>query len=123
MRAITHPILEATRERSGRWASDPRHGNNGMFHVRAKSGVLLRILANDADACPMGWEHVSVSSEHRCPSWEEMCFVKDLFWNDDEVVFQLHPAKENYVNRAKYCLHMWRNAKMPVPLPPREYVG
>ena len=27
-----------------------------------------------------GWEHVSVSLARRCPTWEEMCMVKDIFW-------------------------------------------
>ena len=26
-----------------------------------------------------GWEHVSVSLRNRCPTWDEMCLVKDIF--------------------------------------------
>lgn len=55
-----------------------------------------------------GWEHVSVCPENRCPDWDEMCRIKDMFWNDDEVVMQLHPAKNNYVNIMPNCLHLWR---------------
>ena len=32
-----------------------------------------------------GWEHVSVCPENRTPNWDEMCKIKDMFWNDDEV--------------------------------------
>ncbi|WP_456813633.1 MULTISPECIES: DUF7694 domain-containing protein [unclassified Bradyrhizobium] len=44
------------------------------------------------------WEHVAVSTPRRCPNWEEMCFVKDLFWNEEECVMQLHPPHSQYVN-------------------------
>lgn len=38
-----------------------------------------------------GWEHVSVSLSNRCPTWEEMCMVKDIFWGEDECVIQFRP--------------------------------
>ena len=67
-----------------------------------------------------GWEHVSVSpyKHNYTPSWEEMCRIKDMFWHDDEVVVQYHPAKSEYVNNMPNCLHLWRpiGAEMPVPL-------
>jgi hypothetical protein len=60
-------------------------------------------------ACDLGgWDHVSVHVEGRCPIWGEMCFVKDLFFRDDEVVMQLHPAKSQYVNEHPFMLHLWR---------------
>jgi len=32
----------------------------------------------------MDWlEHVSVSLEKHCPNWQEMYFVKDLFWDEE----------------------------------------
>jgi hypothetical protein len=71
----------------------------------------------------LDWEHVSVSCRNRCPNWPEMCFVKDLFWADDEVVMQLHPAKKDYVNQHPYCLHMWKPIAEIIPLPPRIMVG
>ena len=30
-----------------------------------------------------GWEHVSVSYRKRCPTWEEMCRVKDMFFEPE----------------------------------------
>ena len=38
-----------------------------------------------------GWEHVSVSYRKRCPTWEEMCRVKEMFFNPEEVAVQYHP--------------------------------
>lgn len=63
------------------------------------------------------WEHVSVSTPTRCPTWEEMCKVKSLFWHEHETVLQFHPAKTNYVNNHPFCLHLWK-PKGEVMLPP-----
>jgi hypothetical protein len=37
-----------------------------------------------------------------------MCHVKELFFDADECVMQLHPPKSEYVNCHQYCLHLWR---------------
>lgn len=87
-------------------------GNNGIFiipHYRIKD-YELRCVAGDQEE---GWEHVSVvvskkgKLPSRCPTWEEMCYIKDLFWNDDQEVMQFHPRKQDYVNLHEYCLHLW----------------
>ena len=69
-----------------------------------------------------GWEHVSVSYTNRTPTWEEMCKVKDMFWNDDECVVQFHPPKSEYVNLHPYCLHLWRKVGKNFETPPKFYV-
>lgn len=56
----------------------------------------------------MGWEHLSVSMPSKTPSWDQMCVMKDLFWEDNEECFQYHPKKEDYVNIHPHCLHIWR---------------
>lgn len=68
------------------------------------------------------WEHVSVSMRTRCPTWPEMCFIKSLFWDEEETVVQYHPPKSDYVNFAKNCLHLWRFIG-EMPRPPVVYVG
>lgn len=57
-----------------------------------------------------GWEHVSVSPKHKfyMPSWEDMCVLKDIFFNDEEEVYQIHPPKSQYVNVKENCLHLWK---------------
>lgn len=63
-----------------------------------------------------GWEHVSVSPYRgKLPTWDDMCEIKDMFWNDDEVVIQIHPKKSEYVNLVDNCLHLWRNKNMELP--------
>ena len=54
-----------------------------------------------------GLEHVSVQLFKRIPTWEEMCEIKDIFWEDEEMVVQIHPKKSEYVNITE-ALHLWR---------------
>lgn len=72
-----------------------------------------------------GWEHVSVSPYKRriTPSWDDMCRIKDMFWNDDEAVIQIHPKKADYVNNLANCLHLWRCTYKEMVLPPSILVG
>ena len=70
-----------------------------------------------------GWDHVSVSFNHRCPTWEEMCEIKNMFFHPDEVVVQYHPAESDYVNNHPYCLHLWRPQEQAMPTPPAWMVG
>lgn len=56
----------------------------------------------------LGWDHVSVSLPTRCPTWEEMCYVKNVFFDEHEAVMQLHPPRSEYVNNHPYCLHLWK---------------
>ncbi len=51
-----------------------------------------------------------------------MCFVKNLFWRDDEAVMQIHPKKSEYVNNHPFCLHLWRKADKEIDLPPKGFV-
>ena len=72
-----------------------------------------------------GREHVSVAPYKRSytPSWDEMCRVKNMFFHDDEVVVQYHPAKSEYVNLLPNCLHLWRPINEKMPTPPSIMVG
>jgi len=71
----------------------------------------------------LGWEHVSVSMKNRCPTWEEMCAIKDLFWKDSECVVQYHPPKSEYVNNHPFCLHLWKKISGDFETPPKILVG
>jgi hypothetical protein len=101
--------------------SNPEHGNNGAFFIpHASANKRLTIIASDGGF----WEHVSVSKQYECPTWDEMCMVKELFWNDPEdFAIQYHPPKSKYVNNHDYCLHLWRPMLSDVPFPPDIYVG
>lgn len=92
---------------------------SGAFKIYVNGKSFFVIASSDG-----GWEHVSVSpkNQKRCPTWEEMCTVKDMFFEPEEVVMQLHPAHSEYVNNHPYCLHLWRPLEREIPLPPVEFV-
>lgn len=99
-------------------------GNNGAGFIPQKSGPPLKFIASDGTGSILApWEHVSVSLPHRCPTWEEMCHVKSLFWDDEDAVMQLHPPCSTWVNNHNYCLHLWRPIDVAIPLPPQNLVG
>lgn len=111
--------------------SNAGHGNNGFFIVPHPkiTDYAYQVQASDG----MGWEHVSISlikkekrnikAVERCPTWGEMCWVKTLFWGDEEAVMQLHPPKSEWVNNHPYCLHLWRPREINIPLPESIMVG
>ena len=103
---------------TGPFASEDSFGNNGLFAIPFE-GHLLTVIASDG----FGWDHVSVSLKNRTPNWEEMCFVKDLFWDKDECACQFHPSESEYVNNHEYCLHLWKPQDQEIQLPPSLMVG
>jgi hypothetical protein len=132
---MTFHVPNKHRLRRGPMGSDESVGNNGAFFVpnRAARGVAasvpLQVIASDGLWSPselpelMGWEHVSVSLPHRCPTWPEMTFIKLLFWDPEDCVVQYHPPESTYVNNHPYCLHLWRGINLPFPMPPTILVG
>jgi hypothetical protein len=126
------PNLKADRYRAHLPGLPQERGENwGYFEIPTPKG-RLRVVASDgiggehADQMPpeaVGWEHVSVSLATRCPTWPEMCLVKDLFWTETQVVVQFHPAKAQYVDIHPYTLHLWRHLTEPFPMPPAILVG
>lgn len=100
--------------------STPEDGCNGMFRVPLR-GTLFLVIASDG----AGWEHVSVSSQRRPPTWGEMCSIKDLFWDAEDCVMQLHPPRSEWINNHHHCLHLWRpNAPgVEIPRPAGLLVG
>lgn len=90
----------------------------GVFFIDM-DGQNIRAIASAG----FGWEHVSISLIDRCPTWNEMCNVKSLFWDDDDCVIQYHPPKKDYINNHEYCLHLWRPIGVDLPMPPKIMVG
>lgn len=107
-------VPEQFRIKTGRFASTEEDGNNGLFVIK-KQNIKIQCIASDG----MGWDHVSATliNRKRTPTWEEMCYIKNLFFNENESVVQFHPAKKDYVNNHRYCLHLWRPQVEPLPRP------
>lgn len=69
-----------------------------------------------------GWDHVSVSLTNRCPNWREMCFVKVLFFDKEDLVIQYLVPHPKHININQYTLHMWRPQDETIPMPPQIMV-
>lgn len=56
------------------------------------------------------WEHVCITPKQGCRTLKfvEMCFLKDIFFKDEETVLQTLPEKTNYINNAQNSIHLWR---------------
>lgn len=115
---VPERFRETSRAKAGHYASDSSYGNNGLFYFNLGGGTIRAIVSDGGD-----WDHVSVSLNGRVPNWEEMCRIKAMFWDDEDVVIQIHPKKSEYVNMAKHCLHLWRYQKSGFPLPHYGMVG
>jgi hypothetical protein len=110
------------RVRRGPQGSDESYGNNGAFIFPAtvsQKRASLFTIASDGD----GWEHVSISTQFRVPTWAEMCFIKSVFWDAEDCVVQFHPRESEYVNQDPFCLHLWRCTTTAFPEPPAILVG
>lgn len=92
---------------------------NGAFVIKLPHQQSIKVIASDG----MGWEHVSVSRKDRVPSWDEMCRVKNLFWDIEDCVIQFHPPLSNYINNHPNCLHLWRPIGFDLPMPDALLVG
>lgn len=94
-----------------------------ILHSLMDGKTLLKVMSSGSQPKLTDWEHVSVSTDTRTPVWEEMAYVKNIFWGEDEAVMQLHPPQSQYVNHHPYCLHLWRPFTLMIPLPPSSLVG
>ncbi len=117
-------VPEAQRIIAGPLASDESYGNNGAF---ALSGLIpsrqLLVIASDGE----GWEHVSChvsdGTHEWTPVWDEMSYLKGIFWDPEDCVVEYHPPASQYINFHGHTLHLWRPTLLELPLPPSILVG
>lgn len=112
----------------------------------------LQVMASDAQPdLGVHWEHVSATAivavptgraiasmarvsagagvgrqmrySTAVPTWAEMCILKDLFWEREDLVVQFHPPESEYVNNHPSVLHLWRPVGEQLPAPPSILVG
>ena len=97
------------------------HECGRFFLPSPVAGRTLCVIAASGE----GWDHVSVSlkGSTRTPTWEEMCRIKELFFEDNETVMQLHVPRADHVNYHPGCLHLWRPHHTPIPRPDALMVG
>ena len=111
-------VPEKFRIKEGLKGSDETFGNNGAFKIPLPKVAI--VIASDG----IGWEHVSVSfPDKKMPTWEVMCKIKDIFWDEEDLVVQYHPPKSEHINNHPGCLHLWRPTGQQMPSPPNLAVG
>ena len=113
-RIVRHPSLGSTKEA----------GNNGGFMLKPIiADRYLVCIASDG----LEWEHVSIhinqGHKPRTPNWQEMHYAKNIFWDPEDVVMQLHPRQSEYINCQENTLHLWRPIGQVIPTPPNILVG
>jgi hypothetical protein len=115
-------VPEENRITAGSPASDSSCGCNGAFLIEVRGEKMYAIASDE-----LGWEHVSVSfvkgDSRRTPSWRQMCGVKDIFWEPEDIAMQVHPPASDYVNEYPGCLHLWRPTQLSERWPPSAFVG
>ncbi|HEY6244598.1 MAG TPA: hypothetical protein VIX17_11650 [Pyrinomonadaceae bacterium] len=131
---MTFRVPVPYRVTTGPLRSDASYGNNGAFVFRSViPGRQVVAIASDGEDWENAglkgepWEHVSVhcyqGKKQFTPTWIEMCAVKDMFWDKEDVVIQFHPRESDYVNNHANTLHLWRPTQTVLPTPPSETVG
>ena len=105
--AIDHPLV-------GR----PKEGDGGFYKIPLKNHKGKTTWMFVQASIGGGWDHVSISIGHRCPNWFEMQFIKNMFFEDSDIVMQLHVPESDHINLHHYCLHLWKPQNDKIPLPP-----
>lgn len=119
--------LDPFRVRQGHYGS-PDGMRYGKFVILHNHFNLLCVADSGSIS---SWEHVSVSAHEkrngshrpRIPTWDQMCIIKDIFWDAEEAVIQFHPPRSEYINQCPYCLHLWKPTLIDIPRPPKILVG
>ena len=112
-------VPEKYRITTGNMASSEKDGNKGAFMVpyekrMIKYDTFLQVIASDI----LGFEHISVIPVYksgkpigRKPTWEELDFVKRLFWNEKgipDIVVQFFIPDRLEVKTHPFSLHLYK---------------
>lgn len=85
------------------------------FYCRmTPASAPMKVLCSNG----FGWDHVSVSLKDRCPTWDEMEFVRSICFLPEETAMQLHVPDSDHISHHPYCLHLWRPQQGEIPRPP-----
>ena len=96
--------------------NEPGDKHNGVFVFKEQG--LMCIISNGG-----GWEHVSVSRKSRMPTYADMAWVAQTFWDKEDTLMQLRVPEAEHINLSNYCLHWWRPLEDEIPRPPNWMVG
>lgn len=103
----------------------PQTDTAGSFRVYVNGRSFYVLASTDKTGPDEVWEHISVTpkNQKRCPTWEEMASIKDMFFEPEEEAVQFHPKHSKYVNQNEYCLHIWRPSDGKLLRNPQDAIG
>jgi hypothetical protein len=78
-----------------------------MLHYEKIGDSLVVIVSARVEADGKRWMHVSCSRPNRLPTWDDLRRVKDVFIGKNRKAIQVMPPASEYVNIAKFALHLW----------------
>jgi hypothetical protein len=127
MRTDSSHINEFRNRNHPQFKTEDSDGMTGYFVIPMEPDTWALVISSPGNET-ITWEHVSARIGYkkyhgklaeRVPTWDEMCLLKDIFWGDDEVVMQIHPKMEDYINQHPFVLHLWKPIGVEIPTPPR----
>ena len=104
------------------------HGDSGsgFFIIPRNNNTFYQVVASSGS----GWDHVSVclldrkgNFIERTVTWDEMCLVKEMLFNDDEAVIEIHTSDEFEMYEKDYTIDLWKPLNKEMPLPNPDLVG
>lgn len=117
---LNYNVLDKYRYKKQPFASND--GDDfGLFFIPTTTNQVLNVLSSGYKN--QEWYHVSVSLPNRCPTWDEMAKIKNLFFGEEITAIQFHPKKSEYINNHPYCLHLWWKVGTDYELPPSILTG
>lgn len=94
-----------------------------VFLVPTMDNLYLKTTCSWTDE----WQIVSIEivdgyylKQQMYPNWDELCLVKDMYFNPNSSAYLIH---NNAINRDNYKLYLWRNRNEEVCLPNPRLVG
>jgi len=117
-------LLNKCRQKTGPFATR-ENDIHGLFFFPIPGKISthkIKVISSGFEGQPnIGsaekYYHVSASLAFRCPTWEEMCFIKSVFYGENVTVVQYHPKKSEYVNIHNFTLHLWLDLEEEIILP------
>lgn len=76
-----------------------------QYHYRRTDG--LSIISGEENHDGEWWLHVSCAKKNKLPTWYDLKEVKKYFIGEDKKAIQILPAKTEFINIHKFCLHLF----------------
>jgi len=128
--------LDSFRVTTGEGATNSSDGCKGNFKFKLNDAIVQVSFDDEAIG---GWEHaVAVAFDKpqssiisrltakdpvpRTPTNEEIMYVKRLFWEDEESVCEIIPAKGNETPWHHIARHLWKRTYSDFPMPVKQSV-